>query len=121
MAMTRDEYIDVLKKISETGGDTEDMLENLRKLKDDYDEREGMLRELGERKDKTVYTDDDVYDSDGVRWREKYDDIRRKYRDRFFTTEERAISDQREDIRSDDVTEFKTFSELFKTREGNYK
>lgn len=121
MALTRDEYVELLKRISATGGDTDEMLEDLKKLQDDYDEREGMLKELGESKDKTVYTDDDVMDKDGVKWSEKYDDMRRRYRDRFFGSAYETKEDQLTDIEKDDRSTKMTFDELFRDREGDYK
>lgn len=121
MAMTRDEYLDLIKEISATGGDTDDMMEKLKRLQDDYDEREGMLQKLGEEKDKTQYTDDDVFDKDGVKWSERYDDMRRRYRDRFFSSGEEIKEDQSEDIKEDATVVEESFPEIFKNREGDYE
>lgn len=121
MALTRDEYVELLKHISETGGDTDDMLEALKRLQDDFDEREGMLRELGESRDKETYTNDDVFDKDGVKWSEKYDDMRRRYRDRFFTTGTAVIEAQEEDIEKDSDSTKMSYDDLFEDREGDYK
>lgn len=121
MALTRDEYVELLKHISETGGDTDDMLEALKRLQDDFDEREGMLRELGESRDKETYTNDDVFDKDGVKWSEKYDDMRRRYRDRFFTTGTAVIEAQEEDIEKDTDSTKMSYDDLFEDREGDYK
>nr|DAT89022.1 MAG TPA: hypothetical protein [Caudoviricetes sp.] len=121
MALTRDEYVELLKHISETGGDTDDMLEALKRLQDDFDEREGMLRELGESRDKETYTNDDVFDKDGVKWSEKYDDMRRRYRDRFFTTGTAVIEAQEDDIEKDSDSTKMSYDDLFEDREGDYK
>mgnify|MGYP001042292144 CR=1 FL=1 len=121
MALTRDEYVELLKHISETGGDTDDMLEALKRLQDDFDEREGMLRELGETRDKETYTNDDVFDKDGVKWSEKYDDMRRRYRDRFFTTGTAVIEAQEDDIEKDSDSTKMSYDDLFEDREGDYK
>lgn len=121
MALTRDEYVELLKHISETGGDTDDMLEALKRLQDDFDEREGMLRELGESRDKETFTNDDVFDKDGVKWSEKYDDMRRRYRDRFFTTGTAVIEAQEEDIEKDSDSTKMSYDDLFEDREGDYK
>lgn len=121
MALTRDEYVELLKHISETGGDTDDMLEALKRLQDDFDEREGMLRELGESRDKETYTNDDVFDKDGVKWSEKYDDMRRRYRDRFFTSGSAMIEAQEEDIEKDTDSTKMSYDDLFEDREGDYK
>lgn len=121
MALTRDEYVELLKHISETGGDTDDMLEALKRLQDDFDEREGMLRELGESRDKETFTNDDVFDKDGVKWSEKYDDMRRRYRDRFFTTGTAVIEAQEDDIEKDSDSTKMSYDDLFEDREGDYK
>lgn len=121
MALTRDEYVELLKHISETGGDTDDMLEALKRLQDDFDEREGMLRELGESRDKETFTNDDVFDKDGVKWSEKYDDMRRRYRDRFFTSGSAMIEAQEEDIEKDTDSTKMSYDDLFEDREGDYK
>lgn len=121
MALTRDEYVELLKHISETGGDTDDMLEALKRLQDDFDEREGMLRELGESRDKETFTNDDVFDKDGVKWSEKYDDMRRRYRDRFFTSGTAVIEAQEEDIEKDTDSTKMSYDDLFEDREGDYK
>lgn len=121
MALTRDEYVELLKHISETGGDTDDMLEALKRLQDDFDEREGMLRELGESRDKETFTNDDVFDKDGVKWSEKYDDMRRRYRDRFFTSGSAVIEAQEEDIEKDTDSTKMSYDDLFEDREGDYK
>lgn len=121
MALTRDEYVELLKHISETGGDTDDMLEALKRLQDDFDERDGMLRELGESRDKETFTNDDVFDKDGVKWSEKYDDMRRRYRDRFFTSGTAVIEAQEEDIEKDTDSTKMSYDDLFEDREGDYK
>lgn len=119
--MTRDEVVELLKKISETGGDTPDMMEDLKRLQDEFDEREGELRRIDEeRQNETRYSDSDVFAEDGVRWSEKYDDMRRQYRDRFFSGPE-IVDNQAEDIRLDDESNNLTFDELFEDREGDYQ
>lgn len=52
MAYTREEYENLLKEIANSGGDTPAMMELLQKLRDDYDEREGLLKRYGEERDK---------------------------------------------------------------------
>lgn len=48
MAYTREEYTNLLKEIAMSGGDTPKMMGLLQKLRDDYDEREGMLKRYNE-------------------------------------------------------------------------
>lgn len=62
----------------------------------------------------------DIRDKDGVLWRQKYDDLSRRYRERFFSGRDRAIEDQRRDIEKDDESPVTTFEALFKDREGDY-
>lgn len=54
MAMVKEEHENLLKEIAASGGDTPKMLELLQKLRDDFDEREGMLKRDGEKKDKDI-------------------------------------------------------------------
>lgn len=165
MAYTREAYTNLLREIAMSGGDTPKMLELLQKLRDDFDEREGMLRRYGERKDRLepagerreereireesreddredggerrraydALPDEETRDDrpDGgaesarpepvkpdTVSRADYEELRRKYIDRFFSTPEQAIQAQREDIRKDDNAEGLTFDDLFKDREG---
>ena len=68
-----------------------------------------------------VYGQTDVFDSDGVRWSEKYDNMRRRYRERFFSSPDEAKDDQLEDIDKDDGSAEMTFESLFDEREGDYE
>ena len=99
--------------------------DKIKKLKDELDEREGMLKKYGE-------------SYDGENWRDRAeaaererDEIRRKYRDRFLygedkkaeeveddkqTSREEIKREQKEDIRRDGKKQ--TFEELFEEREG---
>ena len=117
MAMTRVEYMQLLEKIADTGGFTESMLDDIQRLRDDYDERMGELERNQEMRDEIRYTDDDVMDSDGVRWSEKYDMVRR-YKARFFGSFEEAKESQSEDVVEDESSTFKDYGELFDNRNG---
>lgn len=48
---TKKGYDNILQRIWETGGMTPDMEEDIRRLRDEFDEREGILREYGEEYD----------------------------------------------------------------------
>lgn len=134
--LTKQEHDDLLKEISETGGDTPAMLELMQKLRDDFDEREGMLRKDGETADSTPIegeakaedeireesTEDNKEDG-GLRRdplpadmvpRSDYDELRRKYIERFFTTPDEAKAEQ-EAIAKDTP---KTYDDLFKRRDN---
>ena len=108
--MTKEEFISALDRIGEISGDNDDVLEILATLSTDRDEMEG----------REVYGQNDVFDTDGVRWSEKYDNMRRRYRERFFTDEGSVIKDQVEDIEKDDDSTVTDFDELFEERESDY-
>lgn len=137
MAYTPEEYENLLKEIANSGGDTPAMMELLQKLRDDYDEREGMLKRYGEERDKKApegseeerekirkeSEEDDVEDKGKRRIayedyvpREEYETLRKKYIERFFTTPDRAKRDQRENVMEDGKK--RSFEQLFKDREG---
>lgn len=153
MAFNKKEHDDLLKEIAMTGGATPKMMELLQKLRDDYDDRAGMLRKEGEIRDRRepegareeaekirresrrddredggerrrAYGFDSERDAAPVT-REEFDKLKadherlqREYVERFFSTPEEAIRDQREDVRKDDDVEDLTFEDLFKDREG---
>ena len=63
---------DVLKSISEKTGDNEEVMELLASVQEPFNNLS--------RSDSPRWADADVMDSDGVRWSEKYDNMRRRYR-----------------------------------------
>lgn len=139
MALNKDEHENLLKEIAMTGGDTDNMLKLLQKLRDDFDEREGMLRRDGEERDKESpdtskereeirrESEEDDKEDKGLRRdplprdmvrREDYDELKRKYIERFFGTPESVMRDQTEDVKKDDESDEMSFDDLFKKREG---
>lgn len=88
---------EILKRIIGDRDLTDDMLEDIKKLKDSYDEQQGMANH----------------------WKAKYDDLRGRYIERFFTSPEQIKEDTEEDVKEDG--EVKSFDELFDEREGDYK
>lgn len=91
MAMVKEEHENLLREIAESGGDTPKMLELLQKLRDDFDEREGT--EAEEEKIRDESAEDNKGDGglrrdpiDSKEWvsRAEYEDLRKKYIDRFF-------------------------------------
>lgn len=141
MALTKEEHEGILKRIAESGGFTAEMADDLQKLRDEYDEREGMLRRYGERydgenRDRKDWDDrreereeedrvDGDYKREGLRrsreddedWRAKYIELKKSYIDRFFNgaREEITESQDRDIERDGDV---QTYEELFERREG---
>lgn len=138
MALTKKEHEDLLREIAETGGDTANMLELMQKLRNDFDEREGELRRYREERDKKPpegaekederirreSREDDKEDrgerrdplSKDVVSRAEYDELKRKYIDRFFSIPEEVKRDTEKDVKRDG--EKQTFEELFKRKEG---
>ena len=104
MALDRESYMNLLKEIADTGGPTDNMMELLQKLRDDFDDREGELRARGEQADSenpgTEATEEHIREEsiednkeDGGLRRDPmegyvpqadYDDLKRRYIERFF-------------------------------------
>lgn len=123
--MLKNEVDELIRKIADTGGATDDMMEDLKKLSDEFDEREGELNRYREEKD-TTEGKEEVREEGAelVNWKEKYDEMKNRYMDRFFNgTEEEARSrmEATKQSQDEDVTkdgELLTFNDLFKEREG---
>lgn len=128
----------ILTRIMESGGLTEDMEKDIQRLKDDFDEREDILRKYGELYDGEGDVDDydfiDVYTPDeewklereGLEkerddYKRKYEDMKSRYAERFVTGEpsttgRTVIDNQEKDIKRDG--EYQTFDELLTRVEG---
>lgn len=125
----------ILRRIMETGGMTPDMEEDIQRLRDDFDEREGILKKYGETYDGedaddyefTERATVDIYtpmeeEKDADAWRRKYDDMKARYLDRFFggvdngENFEETTGETREDVERDG--EPQTFDELLERVEG---
>lgn len=81
-------YNSIIRNIIDSGGMTEDMTRDMERLKDELDERNGMLRRYGEITDNedggAIFTAKDG----GENWRGKYEEMRKRYYDRFFGDDE---------------------------------
>lgn len=125
----------ILRRIMETGGLTPDMEEDIQRLRDDFDEREGILKKYGETydgedMDEYEYTGrdtDEIYtpkeeEKDAKDWRTKYEEMKARYLDRFFGSVdndknfEETMDETREDVERDG--EPQTFDELLERVEG---
>ena len=73
--LTEEQRKALFMKISELSGDNEDIMNTLAESQQDDAERSNT---------NTAYTEADVQDKDGVRWEKKYNDMKIKYRERFF-------------------------------------
>lgn len=133
--LTRSGMTKILRRIMESGGMTDDMEEDVRRLQDDFDEREGILRKYGEtyegedrdeyefseRDGTSIYTprEEDKLADD---WRIKYEEMKKRYLDRFFGTDEieddyfETMRKTREDVKRDG--EPQSFDELLERVEG---
>lgn len=111
----------LLRRIMETGGLTPDMEEDIKRLKDELDEREGVLRKYGEwydgeDKDEFEYaekaSDHATSDAD---WERRYRELKERYIDRFFggTPEEEERDEESESEEEKEVT----VEELFEKKE----
>lgn len=125
----------ILRRIMETGGLTPDMEEDIQRLRDDFDEREGILKKYGETYDgedvdEYEYTGRDTNDiytpkeeeKDAKEWRAKYEEMKARYLDRFFggvdndKDFDETMNETREDVKRDG--EPQTFDELLERVEG---
>lgn len=120
----------ILRRIMETGGMTPDIEEDIQRLRDDFDEREDILKKYGETYDSE---DADEYEftgrdtpneeeKDAKEWRTKYEEMKARYLDRFFggvdndKNFEETMNETREDVERD--IEPQTFDELLERVEG---
>lgn len=130
--LTRSGMEKILRRIMDSGGMTEDMERDVERLKDDFDEREGILKRYGETYDGE---DQDEYEYSGrddiniytpreeeKDWKKEYDDLKARYMDRFFGNSEvkedfnDTIEETEEDVKRDG--EVQTFDELLERTEG---
>lgn len=125
----------ILRRIMETGGMTPDMEEDIQRLRDDFDERDGILKKYGETYDgedadeyeftgrdtNEIYTPKEE-EKDAKEWRTKYEEMKARYLDRFFggvdnnKNFEETMNETREDVERD--SEPQTFDELLERVEG---
>lgn len=74
----------ILKRIMETGGVTDTMEKDIQDLRDEFNEREGILKRYGE----TYDGEDEFYDYDLADpqedYKAKYEDMKQRYINAFF-------------------------------------
>lgn len=103
--LTDEQFKEYLTKVSEITGDNEDVMNVLKEMQDSYEAP-------------PIYTDDDVINREtGKRWSEDYNDLRKTYRDRFFSKGE-IIEQQKEDVADDEKAMDITFEDLFEEKKG---
>ena len=121
--LTKTGIKNLLNRLWETGSLSADMEADIKRLQDDFDEREGMLRKYGE-----VYDGEDKEEYEFVEkpsetedWKGKYEEMKSRYVNRFFNGEETrkdgdsddfktVMEGEEEDIREDGKT--KSFDDL---------
>lgn len=125
--MTTDEAKKLLDEIEKSGGLTDNMREGIRRLKDDYDEREGMLKKEGETRDgegreeespEEQKREDDKFEELSRRIDDvskRFTDFMGKYKDRVLN-ERKALDEHRRDYEAGDFEEKRDFKkeDIFK-------
>ena len=99
-------YNSIIRNIIDSGSMTEDMTRDMERLKDELDERNGMLRRYGEITDNedgsAIFTT-----NDDENWRGKYEEMRKRYYDRFFgdgETEKTVVDDVNKSYERENIT-----------------
>lgn len=114
----------ILRRIMDKSDiEDEEMLADIERLRSDFSEREGILKNYGD-----VSEGDDDYEfveksrEDGDDWKEKYNRLRKQYTDRFFGNSdvkedfEKIMGDTVEDVGRDGTVQ--TIDELLERVEG---
>lgn len=96
--LNRDNAMEIMKRILETGGMTDEMEKDISALRDDFEEREGILKKYGVFNDNddgtTTFSSTDNNDSN---WENKYNEMKTKYLDRFFSGGQKGVNDESDD------------------------
>lgn len=94
MKLSKDEHEKILKVIAEVGELNENLMNDIQRLRDDFSGRE----------------------KGGGEFEEKYNELKKRYIDRFFTDPEEVKEETEKDVKRDGTVQ--TFDELFEKREG---
>lgn len=130
--LTRSGMEKILRRIMESGGMTEDMERDVERLKDDFDEREGILKKYGETYDGEDRDEYDYSERDDINiytpkeeekdWKQEYDNLKERYMNRFFGTSDvkeefdDTMEETKEDVKRDGTVQ--SFDELLERVEG---
>lgn len=130
--LTRSGMEKILRRIMESGGMSEDMEQDIERLKDDFDEREGILKRYGETYDGEGRDEYDYSERDDINiytpkeeekdWKQEYDNLKERYMNRFFGTSDikeefdDTMEDTKEDVKRDGTVQ--SFDELLERVEG---
>ena len=94
MKLSKDEHEKILKAIADVGELNENLMNDIQRLRDDFSDRE----------------------KDGGEFEEKYNELKKRYIDRFFTNPEEVKEETEKDVKRDGTVQ--TFDELFEKKEG---
>lgn len=97
--ITKERLMEIAKKVTELSGDNEEIMALLAEVTTDFDTPVQTPHE-------------DLQDKDGVSWKVKYQNMREKYIDRFFSGDapkDEPLPEDKEDIPVEEVS----FDELF--------
>lgn len=130
--LTRSGMEKILRRIMESGGMTEDMERDIERLRDDFDEREGILKRYGETYDGEDRDEYDYSERDDINiyttnveekdWKQEYDNLKERYMNRFFGTSDvkedfdDTMEETKEDVKRDGTVQ--SFDELLERTEG---
>lgn len=107
--MDKERLIEITQEIGKRVDNDDTILEMMAEISNAFDE-------------KPAFNETDVYDNNGVKWSEKYDDLSRRYRERFITGGEEVKDTQRADIIADVTDRMSTnYEDLFEDRTGDYE
>lgn len=128
MALTKSGFNNILKRLMASGDLSEELENDITSLRNDFDEKDLYLKKFG-----TVYEGEDIDNYDYIEneivaspdesgYKQKYEDMKQRYLDRFFgtvpqdETVESIMQEQTEDVEHDGTEQ--TFDDLFEKREG---
>lgn len=130
--LTRSGMEKILRRIMESAGMSEDMEQDIERLKDDFDEREGILKRYGETYEGEDRDEYDYSERDDINiytpkeeekdWKQEYDNLKERYMNRFFGTSDikeefdDTMEDTKEDVKRDGTLQ--SFDELLERVEG---
>ena len=130
--LTRSGMEKILRRIMESGGMTEVMERDVERLKDDFEEREGILKRYGETYDGEDRDEYDYSERDDINvytpkeeekdWKQEYDNLKERYMNRFFGTSDvkeefdDTMEGTKEDVKRDGTVQ--SFDELLERVEG---
>lgn len=95
MSLSNEEFANHINRISELSGDNEEVM--------------NLLNDINQDHSASQYNDSDVFDNDGVRFSQKYTDLKKQYRERFFSAPTESLVPQQKSEENE-----VTFESLFK-------